>query len=29
LETGLPIKTFPSACPWAVADVMSQDWMPE
>lgn len=29
LETGLPIKTFPSECPWAVADVMSQDWMPE
>jgi hypothetical protein len=29
MKTGLPTKTFPSECPWAVADVMSQDWMPE
>lgn len=28
-ETGLDISTFPEACPWAMADVLVEDWLPE
>lgn len=28
-ETGLDISTFPEACPWAMADVLAEDWLPE
>ncbi|MHB8247590.1 MAG: DUF29 domain-containing protein [Acidithiobacillus sp.] len=27
-ETGLPLSTFPEACPWPIEDVLG-DWMPE
>jgi hypothetical protein len=28
-ETGLPIATFPEACPWAVAQVLDEDFWPD
>ena len=28
-ETGLDIGTFPEVCPWAMADVLAEDWLPE
>jgi Domain of unknown function DUF29 len=27
-ETGLPLATFPEVCPWALADVLTDDWWP-
>ncbi len=27
-ETGLDITNFPVACPWPLADVMLEDWLP-
>ena len=28
-ETGLPLGTFPEACPFAVEDVLREDWLPD
>jgi hypothetical protein len=28
LETGLPVKTFPSECPWTWEQIMSKDFLP-
>ena len=28
-ETGLDIADFPSVCPWPLADVVFENWMPE
>ena len=28
-ETGLPLATFPEACPWPVAQVLDEDFWPE
>lgn len=28
-ETGLDIGTFPEICPWAMAHVLAEDWLPE
>ena len=28
-ETGLPLATFPEACPWTVAQVLDADFWPE
>jgi hypothetical protein len=28
-ETGLPLTTFPEACPWALAQVLDEDFWPE
>lgn len=28
IETGLPVATFPAACPWTVAQVLDEDWLP-
>lgn len=28
-ETGLDIGSFSEVCPWAMADVLAQDWLPE
>jgi Domain of unknown function DUF29 len=28
-ETGLPLTTFPEACPWTVAQVLNADFWPE
>lgn len=28
-ETGLPLTTFPEACPWPVAQVLDEDFWPE
>ena len=28
-ETGLGIEIFPAVCPWAVAEVLGPDWLPE
>ena len=28
-ETGLPLMTFPDACPWSVAQVLDVDFWPE
>ena len=27
-ETGLDIDTFPEACPWAMADILDENWYP-
>jgi hypothetical protein len=27
-ETGLPLATFPDGCPWSVAQVLDQDFLP-
>ena len=27
-ETGLDIGTYPENCPWSMADVLAQDWLP-
>jgi len=27
-ETDLPLATFPEACPWPLADVLTEDWLP-
>jgi hypothetical protein len=27
-ETGFPLATFPEVCPWALADVLTDDWWP-
>jgi integrase len=27
-ETGLTLHTFPDACPWTLADVLTDDWLP-
>jgi hypothetical protein len=29
VDTGLPLATFPEACPWALAQVLDEDWWPE
>jgi Domain of unknown function DUF29 len=29
VETGLPLATFPEACPWTVAQVLDEDFLPE
>ena len=29
VETGLPLATFPEACPWAVEQVLAEDFWPE
>ena len=29
LATGLPLATFPEACPWPVAQVLDEDFWPE
>ena len=29
IEASLPLKTFPSECPWSLHDVLSFDWIPE
>ena len=29
IETGMPLATFPEACPWSVAQVLSPDFWPE
>ena len=28
-DTGLDIGSFSEVCPWAMADVLAQDWLPE
>ena len=28
-ETGLDIGTYPEICPWAMAQVLAEDWLPE
>ncbi len=28
-ETGLPLVTFPEACPWTVEQVLDEDFLPE
>ncbi len=28
-ETGLELATFPDACPWDMADVLIEGWLPE
>jgi hypothetical protein len=28
-ETGLPLATFPEACPWPIAQVLDEDFWPE
>jgi hypothetical protein len=28
-ETGLPLATFPEACPWSIAQVLDADFWPE
>lgn len=28
-ETGLDIGTYPENCPWPMANVLSQDWLPD
>jgi Domain of unknown function DUF29 len=28
-ETGLPLATFPEACPWPIAQVLAEDFWPE
>jgi hypothetical protein len=28
-ETGLPLATFPEACPWPLAQVLDEDFWPE
>jgi hypothetical protein len=28
-QTGLPLATFPEACPWTVAEVLDEDFWPE
>jgi hypothetical protein len=28
-DTGLPLVTFPEACPWPVAQVLDEDFWPE
>jgi hypothetical protein len=28
-ETGLPLATFPETCPWALDQVLDEDWWPE
>jgi Domain of unknown function DUF29 len=28
-ETGLDIGAFPELCPWAMAHVLTEDWLPE
>jgi hypothetical protein len=28
-ETGLPLTTFPEACPWPIAQVLDEDFWPE
>ena len=28
-ETGLDIGTYPEICPWAMAHVLAEDWLPE
>ena len=27
-DTGLPLTMFPETCPWALADVLTDDWWP-
>ena len=27
-ETGLPLATFPEACPWPLDRVLAEDWLP-
>ena len=27
-ETGISFNTFPNTCPWAMSDVLSNDWLP-
>jgi hypothetical protein len=27
-DTGFPLATFPETCPWALADVLTDDWWP-
>jgi hypothetical protein len=27
-DTGLPLAMFPETCPWALADVLAEDWWP-
>jgi Domain of unknown function DUF29 len=27
-ETHLPLATFPEACPWAVGDILTEEWLP-
>jgi hypothetical protein len=29
IDTGLPLTTFPEACPWTVAPVLAEDFLPE
>jgi hypothetical protein len=29
IQTGLPLATFPEACPWLVAQVLDEDFWPE
>jgi hypothetical protein len=29
LETGLPLATFPEACPWPIEQVLDEDFWPE
>ncbi len=29
LETRLPLSTFPSVCPWGLAQIMDDDFWPE
>jgi hypothetical protein len=28
-QTGLPVATFPEACPWTVAQILDNDFFPE
>ena len=28
-ETGIDIDSFPSVCPWAIAEIMDSEWLPE
>jgi Domain of unknown function DUF29 len=29
IDTGLPLATFPDACPWPIAQVLEEDFWPE
>jgi hypothetical protein len=27
-ETGLPLASFPTTCPWTVEEILDEDWLP-
>jgi hypothetical protein len=28
-ETGIDLCTFPELCPWVMADVLTENWLPD